>query len=70
MKLLHDFTPGSGGLLVAAMNLMLDDAKKEIISSDELREKEEKIKAEQILGIEILPEIYMLAVLNMILKIL
>lgn len=58
---------GSGGLLVAAMNLMLDDAKKEITSPDELREKEEKIKAEQILGIEILPEIYMLAVLNMIL---
>lgn len=55
------------GLLVAAMNLMLDDAKKEIKSPDELREKEEKIKAEQILGIEILPEIYMLAVLNMIL---
>ena len=46
---------------------MLDDAKKEITSPDELREKEEKIKAEQILGIEILPEIYMLAVLNMIL---
>ena len=34
---------GSGGLLVAAMNLMLDDAKKEITSPDELREKEEKI---------------------------
>lgn len=62
-----DFATGSGGLLVAAMNLMLDDAKKEITSPDELREKEEKIKAEQILGIEILPEIYMLAVLNMIL---
>ena len=62
-----DFATGSGGLLVAAMNLMLDDAKKEIASPDELREKEEKIKAEQILGIEILPEIYMLAVLNMIL---
>ena len=62
-----DFATGSGGLLVAAMNLMLDDAKKEITSPDELREKEEKIKTEQILGIEILPEIYMLAVLNMIL---
>ena len=62
-----DFATGSGGLLVAAMNLMLQDAKSSINSPDELRQKENQIKAEQILGIEVLPEIYMLAVLNMIL---
>lgn len=62
-----DFATGSGGLLVAAMNLMLQDAKNNATSPIALREKEHKIKAEQILGIEVLPEIYMLAVLNMIL---
>ena len=62
-----DFATGSAGLLVAAMNEMLNDAKDKIKSPQELLEKELKIKAEQILGIEILPSIYMLAVLNMIL---
>lgn len=62
-----DFATGSAGLLVAAMNLMLQDASEKIQSPDELIKKEQKIKSEQILGIEVLPEIYMLAVLNMIL---
>lgn len=62
-----DFATGSAGLLVAAMNEMLNDAKDKIKSPKELLEKELKIKAEQLLGIEILPSIYMLAVLNMIL---
>lgn len=62
-----DFAAGSAGLLVAAMNEMLNDAKNAIASPEELRLKELKIKAEQLLGLEILPEIYMLAVLNMIL---
>lgn len=62
-----DFATGSAGLLVAAMNEMLNDAKEKIKSPQELLEKELKIKAEQLLGIEILPSIYMLAVLNMIL---
>lgn len=62
-----DFATGSAGLLVAAMNVMLQDAKDSIISPDDLREKEIHIKANQILGLEVLPEIYMLAVLNMIL---
>ena len=62
-----DFATGSAGLLVAAMNEMLDDAKDKIKSPQELLEKELKIKAEQLLGIEILPNIYILAVLNMIL---
>lgn len=61
-----DFATGSAGLLVAAMNEMLIDAKNNIVSPEELALKEAKIKAEQLLGLEILPNIYMLAVLNMI----
>lgn len=62
-----DFATGSAGLLVAAMNEMLNDAKESIHSPEELLQKEAKIKAQQLLGLEILPEIYMLAILNMIL---
>ena len=62
-----DFATGSAGLLVAAMNEMLIDAKNSINSPDELARKSAEIKANQLLGLEILPEIYMLAVLNMIL---
>lgn len=61
-----DFATGSAGLLVAAMNEMLNDAKDKIKSPDELAKKSAKIKANQLLGLEILPQIYMLAVLNMI----
>lgn len=61
-----DFATGSAGLLVAAMNEMLNDAKDKIRSPDELAKKSAEIKAEQLLGLEILPQIYMLAVLNMI----
>lgn len=62
-----DFATGSAGLLVAAMNEMLIDAKNKIKSPEELVNTEIKIKAEQLLGIELLDEIYMLAILNMIL---
>ena len=62
-----DFATGSAGLLVAAMNEMLADAKKTIKSPEDLARKETAIKANQLLGIEILPSVYMLAVLNMIL---
>lgn len=62
-----DFATGSAGLLVAAMNEMLSDARTKITSPDELARKEMKIKSEQLLGIEVLDSIYMLAVLNMIL---
>lgn len=62
-----DFATGSAGLLVAAMNEMLIDAKNCIHSPEELVQKEAKIKAEQLLGIELLPSVYMLAILNMIL---
>jgi len=62
-----DFATGSAGLLVSAMNEMLNDAKESITSPEELTQKEIKIKAEQLLGLEYLPSVYMLAVLNMIL---
>lgn len=62
-----DFATGSAGLLVAAMNEMLNDAKENIKSPEELALKEVEIKANQLLGLEILPSIYMLAILNMIL---
>ena len=62
-----DFATGSAGLLVAAMNEMLIDAKNTITSPQELHEKEAKIKAEQLLGLELLSSVYMLAILNMIL---
>lgn len=62
-----DFATGSAGLLVAAMNEMLIDAKNTITSLDELTQKEIKIKAEQLLGLELLSSVYMLAILNMIL---
>ena len=62
-----DNATGSAGLLVAAMNEMLIDAREKIKSPDELREKELSIRTRQILGIEILQEVYILAVLNMIL---
>ena len=61
-----DFATGSAGLLVAAMNEMLIDAKDKIKSPEELANAELKIKAQQLLGIELLPSIYMLAILNMI----
>lgn len=62
-----DNATGSAGLLVAAMNEMLKDAKEKILSPEELKKKEIAIRSEQLLGVEILGEIYMLAVLNMIL---
>ena len=61
-----DFATGSAGLLVAAMNEMLNDAKNTITSPDELTQKEIKIKAEQLVGLELLSSVYMLAILNMI----
>lgn len=62
-----DLATGSASLLVAAMNEMLRDARSTITSPTELAEKITQIKAEQILGVEKLESIYILAVLNMIL---
>ncbi|MGI6594577.1 MAG: HsdM family class I SAM-dependent methyltransferase [Christensenellales bacterium] len=61
-----DFATGSAGLLVAAMNEMINDAKAKIKSPEELKVKEAEIKANQLLGLEILSNVYMLAILNMI----
>ncbi|MBQ8141152.1 MAG: N-6 DNA methylase [Clostridia bacterium] len=62
-----DFATGSAGLLVAAMNEMLIDAKNSISSPEKLMRKEIEIKSEQLLGLELLSSVYMLAILNMIL---
>ena len=61
-----DFATGSAGLLVAAMNEMLADAKAKLKSPDDFTLKEAEIKANQLLGLEVLSDIYMLAILNMI----
>lgn len=62
-----DFATGSAGLLVAAMNEMIIDAKNSIHSPEALAVKEASIKANQLLGLELLSSVYMLAILNMIL---
>lgn len=62
-----DFATGSAGLLFASMNEMLIDAKEKIKSPDAFALKSAEIKANQLLGLEILSEVYMLAILNMIL---
>lgn len=62
-----DFATGSAGLLVAAMNEMIIDAKNTIKSPEQLEIKKAEIKANQLLGLEILSSVYMLAILNMIL---
>ena len=62
-----DFATGSAGFLISAMHLMIADAKNKIDSYAERERKISQIKMEQLLGIEKLPDIYMLAVLNMIL---
>lgn len=62
-----DTCMGSSGFLVSAMEIMIDDAKMRIKDTQELEKKIEHIKHNQLLGIEILGNIYILAVLNMIL---
>lgn len=62
-----DTCMGSSGFLVSAMEIMIDDAKKRIKDTQALDDKIERIKHTQLLGIEILGNIYILAVLNMIL---
>lgn len=62
-----DKAMGSAGFLVAAMDIMIKDAKEKIKDQDKLEAKIRNIKENQLLGIEILGNIYILAVLNMIL---
>ena len=64
---LWDTCMGSSGFLVSGMDLMIADAKARIKDKDELEAKIDSIKSQQLLGIEILGNIYILAVLNMIL---
>lgn len=62
-----DTCMGSSGFLVSAMEIMIDDAKTQIKDTQTLDNTIEHIKHSQLLGIEILGNIYILAVLNMIL---
>lgn len=62
-----DTCMGSSGFLVSAMDLMVADAKAKINDKTELKKKIKHIHHNQLLGIEILGNIYILAVLNMIL---
>lgn len=62
-----DKAMGSAGFLVSAMDIMIKDAKEKISDQSKLEAKIKHIKENQLLGIEILGNIYILAVLNMIL---
>lgn len=62
-----DFATGSAGFLISAMHQMIADAQEKIVNPQERTEKILHIKTEQLLGIEKLADIYLLAVLNMIL---
>ncbi len=62
-----DRAMGSAGFLVSAMDIMLKDAQEKIKDVDKLNAKIKSIKEQQLLGVEILGNIYILAVLNMIL---
>lgn len=62
-----DYAVGSAGFLISSMKLMLKDAEQRIKSQKEFSQKVRDIKCKQLLGIEKRADIYMLAVLNMIL---
>lgn len=62
-----DKAMGSAGFLVSAMDIMIKDAKDKITDKAKLKTKIKHIKENQLLGIEILGNIFILAVLNMIL---
>lgn len=62
-----DTAMGSAGFLVSAMNIMINDAKDTIADKAQLEAKIKDIKENRLLGIEILGNIFILAVLNMIL---
>lgn len=62
-----DYAVGSAGFLISSMKLMIKDAEERIHSPKELADKIIEIKTKQLLGIEKRSDIYLLAVLNMIL---
>ena len=61
-----DYATGSGGFLVASMKAMIKDAN-QIENKEEREAKINSIKMKQLLGIELRPDMYSLAVLNMFL---
>ncbi len=61
-----DYAAGSGGFLVAAMKAMIKEAN-QIEDKVKRDEKINSIKMKQLLGIELRPDMYSLAVLNMFL---
>ena len=62
-----DTAMGSGGFLVSAMDIMVKDAENKIQDHDKLKAKKDSIKHKQLLGVEILGNVYILAILNMVL---
>lgn len=67
-SLVWDLAMGSGGFLVAAMDAMIKDANHKLYyDKKKLKQKIENIKTNQLLGVEVLGNIYVLAILNMIL---
>lgn len=62
-----DYAAGSAGFLISSMKIMIKDAQDRINSPEELNKKIRLIKETQLLGIEKRSDIYLLAVLNMIL---
>ena len=62
-----DYAVGSAGFLISSMKLMIKDAEERIHSPKQLADKIIEIKTKQLLGIEKRSDIYLLAVLNMIL---
>lgn len=62
-----DRAMGTAGFLVSAMDIMIRDAKDRIKDQNKLAEKIKNIKEKKLFGIELKDEVYILAVLNMIL---
>jgi len=62
-----DYAAGSAGFLISSMKLMIEDAEQNIKSPEETQKTIAEIKMKQLLGIEKRSDIYLLAVLNMIL---
>lgn len=64
-----DLATGSAGFLISAMELMIDDANEKFSKGSTEAEKViEKIKTEQLLGVELNAEMFTLAATNMILR--
>lgn len=63
-----DSAMGSGGFLLSAMELMIEDVKRKIPTQQEREDKIRQIKQNQLLGLELRGNIFILAVINMILS--